>query len=227
MTNQNNASRQVMTAGQILALERRSNMTDDEALRYARAIETAVLSKLRAPVADPLAAFEAWSKNTNQGYDLTRMNSGKLATFESDLTEHAWRGYCHAALASAPVAGEAQKPVGTLLNQHGEILWHRKPDYFPADFYAAPQASEAVRDQDLAPWTDYTGNPIRHGDRIRHPEGLEGVVVRLPGYANAHDAWCVAYQDRTVSRLSLQIGERGQAALSAQPGAQRTGGSDG
>lgn len=58
-----------------------------------------------APVADPLAAFEAWSKNTNQGYDLTRMNSGKLATYESDLTEHAWRGYCHAALASAPMIG--------------------------------------------------------------------------------------------------------------------------
>ena len=72
----------------------------DQAIRIARTL----LSKLRARVADPLAAFEAWSKNTNQGYDLTRMNSGKLATYESDLTEHAWRGYCHAALASAPVA---------------------------------------------------------------------------------------------------------------------------
>ncbi len=41
----------VLTTGQILSLERRSNMTDDEALRFARAIESALLSKLRAPVA--------------------------------------------------------------------------------------------------------------------------------------------------------------------------------
>lgn len=71
------------------------------------------VSQASAPVADERAvanaqaAFEAWSEGTNQGYDLTRMNSGKLATYESDLTEHAWRGYCHAALASAPVAPQA------------------------------------------------------------------------------------------------------------------------
>lgn len=142
----------------------------------------------------------------------------------------------------APVAGEAcqTNPISSRACERGTkscVVQH-----------AAPQASEAVgsdqpdietlrrvgaahdagiaASEDVAPWPDYAGNPIRHGDRIRHPEGLEGVVVRLPGYADAHDAWCVAYQDRTVSRLSLQIGDRGQAvvqgALSAQPGAQTT-----
>jgi len=55
MTNPNTpapAHEAVLTTGQILALERRSNMTDDEALRFGRAIESALLSKLRAPVAD-------------------------------------------------------------------------------------------------------------------------------------------------------------------------------
>lgn len=37
--------------------------------------------------------FEAWSKNANQGYDLTKMHSGKLHTYEDDKTEHAWRGF--------------------------------------------------------------------------------------------------------------------------------------
>lgn len=52
MTNQNKAAQPVLTTGQILSMERRSNMTDDEALRFARAIESALLSKLRAPVAE-------------------------------------------------------------------------------------------------------------------------------------------------------------------------------
>lgn len=108
---------------------------------FARAIESALLSKLRAPVADPLAAFEAWSKNTNQGYDLTRMNSGKLATYESDLTEHAWRGYCHAALASSPVADERALPPlpaawGSAINDAGD--GH-------VDLYSAEQMQEYTR----------------------------------------------------------------------------------
>lgn len=39
---------QTLTAGQILALERRSNMTDDEALRYGRSVERAILARLPA-----------------------------------------------------------------------------------------------------------------------------------------------------------------------------------
>lgn len=138
----------------------------------------------------------------------------------------------------APVAGEAVnlREAREYLGQWGCLANPNVRALLENAERAAPQASEAVRDagiaasEDVAPWTDFAGNPIKHGDRIRHPKGLEGVVVRLPGYADAHDAWCVAYQDRTVSRLSLQIGDRGQAvvqgALSAQPGAQKNGGSD-
>lgn len=37
--------------------------------------------------------FEDWSIRTNQGYDLTKMHSGKMHTYEDDKTEHAWRGF--------------------------------------------------------------------------------------------------------------------------------------
>ena len=88
-----------------------------ESLALGRAIESALLSKLRAPVADPRTvskarnAFETWSQDTNQGYDLAPVHSGKMATYESDKTEHAWRGFCHGRLASAPVAAPAMKLV--------------------------------------------------------------------------------------------------------------------
>lgn len=36
-----------LTTGQILAMERRSNMTDDETLRFTRTIESAVLAKIK------------------------------------------------------------------------------------------------------------------------------------------------------------------------------------
>lgn len=159
--------------------------------------------------------------------------------FGQDLSTHARAQVvsAFAALASAPIAGEAiTDPMIQAGAKAAREYFEQTGGNSPAVIYkamraAAPQASEAVRgagiaaSEDVAPWPDYAGNPIKHGDRIRHPEGLEGVVVRLPGYADANDAWCVAYQDRTVSRLSLQIGDRGQAvvqgALSAQPGAQR------
>lgn len=54
---------------------------------------------------DERQAFEAWSGRTNQGYDLTRNVSGKMATYESNTTEHAYRGFFHGM--NAPAAGDA------------------------------------------------------------------------------------------------------------------------
>lgn len=39
--------------------------------------------------------FEKWAISTNQGYDLTRNQSGRMQTYEHDKTEHAWRGFFH------------------------------------------------------------------------------------------------------------------------------------
>lgn len=55
---------------------------------------------------DERQAFEAWAKRTNQGYDLTPNVSGRMATYESNTTEHAYRGFFHGM--AAPASGDAQ-----------------------------------------------------------------------------------------------------------------------
>jgi len=70
----------------------------------------------------------------------------------------------------------------------------------------------------LAPWPDAAGNPIYHGDRLRHPaDGLEFVAVKLPIGDEPSDMWRAVYVLKgdlvTVSRLCLQIGEKGQAVV--------------
>lgn len=53
-----------------------------------------------AALSEERAAFERWNKDANQGYDLAPCTSGKLQTFESTETEHAWRGFFHGLRAS-------------------------------------------------------------------------------------------------------------------------------
>lgn len=72
-----------------------------------------------------------------------------------------------------------------------------------------------MADRDLCPWLDFDGRPIRHGDRLIHPSGQTFTAVRLVGHKNPGDAWRAVYdQDpQSVSRLSLQIGDKGRAVL--------------
>ena len=66
----------------------------------------------------------------------------------------------------------------------------------------------------LAPWKDFVGNDIHEGDIITHPSGESGKVVFLPEEAEQDDQWRVAYVgSRYLSRLCLQIGDRGQAVV--------------
>ena len=66
----------------------------------------------------------------------------------------------------------------------------------------------------LAPWKDFVGNNIHEGDIITHPSGESGTVVFLPEEAEQDDQWGVAYVGyRYLSRLCLQIGDRGQAVV--------------
>ena len=65
----------------------------------------------------------------------------------------------------------------------------------------------------IAPWTDYMGEPIHEGDMIKHPSGECGVVTYDASCSDPHDAWRVDYGDGNVSRLSLQVGDKGQARL--------------
>lgn len=74
----------------------------------------------------------------------------------------------------------------------------------------------------LCPWPDYIGTPIRHGDRLSHPDGTEFVAVYLNGYDTAEDSWRAVYDAGPVSRLCLQIGDKGQAVLITHPGQSPT-----
>ena len=66
----------------------------------------------------------------------------------------------------------------------------------------------------LAPWKDFVGNDIHEGDIITHPSGESGKVVFLPDETEQYDQWRVAYVgSRYLSRLCLQIGDRGQAVV--------------
>lgn len=65
----------------------------------------------------------------------------------------------------------------------------------------------------IAPWPDFSGAPIAHGATLEHGDGTRFIAVRLPGVQDDSDAWRAVYADASVSRLGLQIGDRGQARV--------------
>lgn len=74
-----------------------------------------------------------------------------------------------------------------------------------------------------APWKDFGGADIYEGDVIAHPSGERGKVIFRSNETDPADQWRVDYGDGSpVSRLILQVGEKGQAAViersSDQPG---------
>lgn len=69
-----------------------------------------------------------------------------------------------------------------------------------------------------APWLDFAGNAIHEGDTLKHPSGERGLVVFLADASNPSDQWRVDYGNGSLSRLCLQIGDKGQAVvLDSQP----------
>lgn len=64
-----------------------------------------------------------------------------------------------------------------------------------------------------SPWQDFAGGDIHEGDTIRHPSGEHGRVIFLASEAEPIDQWRVDYGDGNVSRLCLQVGDKGQAVV--------------
>jgi hypothetical protein len=63
-----------------------------------------------------------------------------------------------------------------------------------------------------APWTDYHGNELFKGDIIKHPNGERGKIKLYRQFDHVSDQWRVDYgQLGQLSRLCLQIGDKGQA----------------
>lgn len=72
-------------------------------------------------------------------------------------------------------------------------------------------------DRGVAPWPDFLNQTIHHGDLLTHPDGTEFVAIRLPGsHHPPGDAWRAVYDEGPISRLVLQIGDKGRAVLVAR-----------
>lgn len=67
-----------------------------------------------------------------------------------------------------------------------------------------------------SPFTDYRGEPLFNGDLIVHPESIQCGRVCIVGLE-----WFVDYGDGNPSRLSLQVGDKGQAVKVVEAGNQR------
>lgn len=65
----------------------------------------------------------------------------------------------------------------------------------------------------IAPWKDFKGNNIFEGDKIIHPSGESGIVVFRKNSISDSDNWLVDYDDGCLSRLCLQIGDKGMAIV--------------
>lgn len=70
-------------------------------------------------------------------------------------------------------------------------------------------------------WPDFLGQPIHHGDRLRHPGGETFIAVytspgpAVDGYNQSCRPWRALYDGdvRVTSDLGLQIGDKGQAVV--------------
>jgi len=68
-----------------------------------------------------------------------------------------------------------------------------------------------------APWPDYAGQPIHEGDVIQHPSGERGTVVFLAHESDLGNQWRVDYGTSDLSRLCIQIGDKGRAVVRNAP----------
>lgn len=64
-----------------------------------------------------------------------------------------------------------------------------------------------------APWLDFAGNEIHEGDVIQHPDGMTGTVAFQASEKEAGDQWRVDYREGGLSRLCIQIGDKGRAVV--------------
>lgn len=79
------------------------------------------------------------------------------------------------------------------------------------------QREELSKTNRIAPWLDYSGNPIFENDLIEHPSGEIGLVIFLQSECEPYNQWRVKYNDNVLLRLCLQIGDKGQAIVVGHP----------
>ena len=75
------------------------------------------------------------------------------------------------------------------------------------------RVADAIRNKspaEKAPFLDFIGAEIFEGDVIKHPSGQTGVVKIDCNKSDESDKWVVDYGDKFLSRLALQVGDKGQ-----------------
>ena len=200
------------------------NNADDEVLRALKLLVP--LSKLRAPVADERAAFNKWAESL--GYELGTPTVGLMLA--------GWNA--RAALASAPVVGEAVTDDMILhcWNAHVENpddAWMTDDDKVSFGRallarYAAPQASEAVRDAVLEEAAKVAECTVAGDDSPDNPY-RGGTAKQAAARIRALKSQSAALSEPKCPQCALPLrqecncdeGYAARAALSAQPGAQK------
>ncbi|EHK65950.1 hypothetical protein [Achromobacter arsenitoxydans] len=200
----------------VLSGSYQSQIPEGERLaQFARAIESALLSKLRAPVADELPHWEEVSAKLERDETLTPL---ELFIFDNEPAgdEDTWRDQLAAALASAPVGGEAHPPTRHCMCE----------DCAPSFSDAAPQASEAEQTI-IAAFLERSGQWLTNDaiTKAARNAALEEAAVACKETSMMNvDSYCGATASMCADRIRALKSQ--SAALSAQPGAQRTGGSE-
>ncbi|PPA72836.1 hypothetical protein C4E15_28135 [Achromobacter spanius] len=166
----------------------------------------AALSKLRTEgvqAGDERAAFEAAWREVNSPLPMNtrRHDDGRYAIPDIEREWRLWQR--RAALASAPVAGEAQ-PVAymvgaELFNAHGPAMAYSKHVELPVvPLYSAPQASEAVRNalaelvrlQDAKDSQNHFPNPQRSKESAEYrrlwPDAMEAARAALSAQSSGN-----------------------------------------
>lgn len=96
---------------------------------------------------------------------------------------------------------------------------------FNQHWWKSLDSNETTEDKALrsqCPWPTHSGDTVFVGDVICHPSGEQGTIVFVSPYAEAVDRWRVDYGDEYLSRLALQIGEKGQAEKVPDAGIETT-----
>lgn len=242
------AKQEVVSDADLLRICQKFNPGQD--LDLAKAVRAEVLSKLRAPVAGELPHWEEISAKLERDETLTPLELFIHENEPAGGDADAWRDQFAAALASAPVAGEADEEDATAAwrrlalqfdDHRMQALGHLRAmladPQAHADratvFLAAPPLSG---EQVLAERIRALAAP-QASEAVREPSSEAGprryVVLKAAGsrYAYVNDA----QEGRTMRRFDVLKGDgwgdavrmadrlnrEHAAALSAQPGAQK------
>ena len=188
---------------------------------YVKLLAEDALAQQGASQAPRADAVEYLMENFSIGREQAEHHAAALA--RAPLPANPWHDAVLAECMRIEAAYDANDPVATI---KALINWYvqeassvAETIKIHADEYLRMTCGAPLPAQGdapvIAPWPDFRGQPIRHGDRLTHSDGNTFIAVRLSGFDDEGDAWRAIYDNDPlhVSRLCLQIGDKGRAVL--------------